>query len=184
MWGEILGAVAGPLLNGLMGGGGSGGSQQPQQQQQQTSSREPWSAAVPWLTENIAEGKQLQANYKANPFSAMQQQAYNNQFGNSDYYRSMVDSVLGQQNMQKPFDRSNPSARPQTYQMPSRTQPAAPTSATPYSAIASPFSAPVAAPQYAPAPVQQAEAAPVAAKPEPWRDFFHYQHNDGFGGGL
>ena len=162
MWPMIIGAVASALINKSSSGGSSssgGGEGGNQASQQQTSSREPWSAAVPWLTENIASGQQLQAGYKANPFSAMQKQSYNNQFGNSDYYRSMVDSVLGQQNQQKPFDRSNPYAKPQTYQMPSRTQPAMPTSATPYSMVESPFSAtnsgwsqpaPAAAPAQAP----------------------------------
>lgn len=141
-WAAVAGAAASVILPQIMGGdkgGGGGGGQQ--QQQAQTSSREPWSAAVPWLTENIANGQQLQSGYKANPFSALQQQTYNNQLGNSDYFRSLTDSVIGQQNQQRPFDRNNPYNKPQTYQLPSRTEPAMPTSATPYSMVQSPFSA-------------------------------------------
>lgn len=112
-WFGVGGAVVGAI--GSMGskGGGGGG---------QAASKDPWAAAVPWLTDNLKSGQDLQAQYKANPFSQQQQQSYQNQFANSDYARTLTGSILGQMNGFQPFDRSNPTARPQMFQFPSMTQ--------------------------------------------------------------
>ena len=113
--GQVL-QMGGSLLGGIAGaaGSGSGGGQS------QTASKEPWAAAAPWLRENLRSGQALQQQYQRNPFSPLQQQAYRNQFANSDYFRSLSNSVMGQMNQQKPFDRNNPSARPQPFQMPAQ----------------------------------------------------------------
>lgn len=108
-WVGAAAAVYGAVnADGSPSGGGGG----------QTTSKEPWEAARPWLQQNIATGQGLQDHYQRNPFSPMQQQAYNNQFANSDYARQLTGSVMGQMNNFRPFDRSNPRARPQSYQFP------------------------------------------------------------------
>lgn len=138
--GAAIGVVGGLMSDDGGGGGGGGG-------QQQTASKDPWSAAAPWLQENIKSGQALQNRYAVTPFNAQQVQGYNNQYGNADYMRSLTGSVLGQLNGFQPFDRGNQNARPQTFQFPAPQQIAAP---TPY--------------MQAPAPVmQQAAAAPAAA---------------------
>jgi len=147
-WVQVGGAVAGAVLPSLMGGDGGGGSNQ---QPTQTMSKDPWAAAIPWLTQNLQSGQNLQSQYAAQPFSAQQQQSYGNQFANSDYMRQLTGSVLGQMNQQKPFDRTNPSAKPQGFQLPPMLQ-RSPTNSNL-------FSAPSAAVAPAPAPV----AAPVVA---------------------
>lgn len=139
-WGAVAGAAVGALAPSLMGGGSEGG-------QTQTQSKDPWAAAIPWLTQNLQSGQALQAQYAANPFSAQQQQSYGNQFANSDYMRELTGSVLGQMNQQKPFDRTNPSAKPQGFQLPQMLQ----RSSTNSNLFTAP-SAPVPAPQAASAP--------------------------------
>lgn len=151
-WMAVGGAVAGAVVPGLLGGGGEGG-------QTQTQSKDPWAAAIPWLTQNLQSGQALQAQYAANPFSAQQQQSYGNQFANSDYMRQLTGSVLGQMNQQKPFDRTNPSARPQGFQLPQMLQ-RSPTNSNL-------FTAPVAAP------------APVAAAPAPAQHVYTDRTGDG-----
>lgn len=107
-WGAAVGAVVGGVVNGAMskdkGGGGGGG---------QSSSTEPWAMAQPWMLQNIAAGQALQTQYQNQPFSPEQQAAIRNQYGQSDYMRSLVPSLLGQIGQQQVgFDRSNPNARP------------------------------------------------------------------------
>lgn len=58
--------------------GGGGGS---------TASKEPWAEAAPWLKNNVTKGEQLQGDYEAQPFNALQQTAYQNAFGDIDNYR-------------------------------------------------------------------------------------------------
>ena len=148
-WGAIGGAVVGGIMSDSGGGG-------------QTATKEPWAEAAPWLKENLRLGQQLQGQYQANPFSATQQQAYMNQFGNSDYARTLASSVLGQMNGFQPFDRSNPTARPTMFQFPQMTagaqgQPGGSMAAT------NPFMSAVLTPPPAPAPV----VAPVYQR---WQD--------------
>lgn len=157
-WAAVAGAVAGPLIGGMMGGGGSDG----QGGQQQTVSKDPWSAADPWLRENIKSGQALQNRYAVTPFNAQQVQGYNNQYGNADYMRSLTSSVLGQLNGFQPFDRNNQSARPQAFQFPDTQQatPGIQQIAAPSPYMQAPMPALVAAPVAAQAPV--ADAAPSA----------------------
>jgi hypothetical protein len=114
-WGAIGGAAVSVIGGGLMGGGDSGGGGAGQTQ---TVSKDPWSVAAPWLTENVRTGQALQNHYQNNPFSQMQQLGYNNQSSNADYMRSLTSGVLGQLNNSSYFDRGNPNARPQAFQFP------------------------------------------------------------------
>ena len=72
--------VAGGILGGLLGGGDD----------QQTASKEPWSEAAPWLKENIAQGRNLQAYYQQNPWNNLQQTAYQNTFSDIDQFRNSM----------------------------------------------------------------------------------------------
>lgn len=72
--------VAGGILGGLLGGGDD----------QQTASKEPWSEAAPWLKENIAQGRNLQAYYQQNPWNNLQQTAYQNTFSDIDSFRNSM----------------------------------------------------------------------------------------------
>lgn len=75
----IAGPIAGAVVGGLMSDGGS-----------QTASKEPWSEAAPWLRENIAQGRNLQAYYQQNPWNPMQQTAYQNTFSDIDNFRNSI----------------------------------------------------------------------------------------------
>lgn len=72
----IAGPVAGAVVGGLMSDG-----------EEQTATKEPWSAAAPWLRENIAQGQNLQAYYQQNPFNNLQQTGYQNTYGDLDNFR-------------------------------------------------------------------------------------------------
>lgn len=81
----ILGPIAGSVVGGLMGG---------DEQQSQTASKEPWAEAAPWLKENIKTGQDLQRYYQQSPFNQIQQQGYQNLFGDIDNYRQNVNPGL------------------------------------------------------------------------------------------
>lgn len=106
-WYAVGATVAGAVLN---SGNSQGGTA--------TQTKDPWAAAVPWLTQNLGTGQQLQQYYQQNPFNQQQQNAYSNMGSNSDYARQLASSVLGQMNNFKPFSQANPSATPMTYQFP------------------------------------------------------------------
>lgn len=110
-WGAVAGAaigVVGSAMTSDKGGGGGGGGQ--------TSSTEPWMMAQPWMLQNIQQGQNLQTQYQNKPFSAEQQAAIRNQYGQSDYMRNLIPSLLGQMSGQQVgFDRNNPNARPQAW---------------------------------------------------------------------
>lgn len=111
-WGAIGGAAVGVVGNALMsdsgGGGGGAGTQ--------TQSKEPWAMAQPWILSNLVQGQNLQNAYTAQPFSQLQNQAYNNQNNQSAYMRALVPDLLGQISGQTlGFDRSNPNARPNAF---------------------------------------------------------------------
>lgn len=81
----ILGPVAGAVVGGLMSDG-----------DQQTATKEPWKDAAPWLRENIAQGRNLQAYYQQNPWNALQQTGYQNTFTDLDAFRnSMAPGLMG-----------------------------------------------------------------------------------------
>ena len=83
----ILGPIAGSVVGGLMSG---------DSEQSQTASKEPWKDAAPWLRENIAQGRNLQAYYQHNPFNQPQQTAYQNTFTDLDAFRnSMAPGLMG-----------------------------------------------------------------------------------------
>lgn len=106
----VLGAVAGSVASSALSSDKNGGAGT------QTATKEPWKAAEPWLLQNIAGGQALQDKYTAQPFSAQQTAAYNNQYGLNDYARTLFPNLLGQiSSQQVGFDRSNPSARPMGY---------------------------------------------------------------------
>jgi len=79
----IVGPIAGAVVGGLMSDGGS-----------QTASKEPWSAAAPWLKRNIQQGQDLQAYYQQNPFNRQQMVGYQNLFSDIDNYRNAVSPGL------------------------------------------------------------------------------------------
>ena len=83
----IVGPIAGSVVGGLMSG---------DSQQSQTASKEPWSAAAPWLRENLRTGQGLQNYYQQNPFNPQQQTAYQNIFGDLDAFRNqMAPGLMG-----------------------------------------------------------------------------------------
>lgn len=112
-WGAIGGAAVSVVGGALMsdgGGGGGGGAGSSSQ------SRDPWAPAAPWLMSNLVSGQNLQNAYAAQPFSAMQNTAYNNQANQSAYMRALVPDLLGQVSGQTlGFDRSKPNARPNAF---------------------------------------------------------------------
>lgn len=78
----ILGPVAGAVVGGLMSDSGGGG--------QQTATKEPWSAAAPWLRQQLEQGQNLQAYYQQNPWNNLQQTAYQNTFSDIDNFRNSM----------------------------------------------------------------------------------------------
>ena len=75
----ILGPVAGAVVGGLMSDG-----------EQQTATKEPWSAAAPWLRQQLEQGQNLQAYYQQNPWNNLQQNAYQNTFSDIDQFRNSM----------------------------------------------------------------------------------------------
>ena len=74
----ILGNVAGAVVGGLMGGGDS----------ESTKTQEPWAPSQEWLKGLLSKGQELQSQYEAQPFNAVQQQAYGNLFSDLDSFRN------------------------------------------------------------------------------------------------
>lgn len=106
--GAAVSVVGGALMNDGGSSGGGAGSQ--------TQSKEPWAAAQPWIMNNLMQGQALQNAYTAQPFSNLQNQAYNNQGNQSAYMRALVPDLLGQiSGQQVGFDRSNQNARPNAF---------------------------------------------------------------------
>jgi hypothetical protein len=100
------------MNSGSNGGGGA----------TQTASKEPWAPAVPWITSNLQRGQELQNQYQASPFNAIQQGAYSGLLGGNDYINQMTPGLLSQMSQSQGFDRNNPRARPQAYQFPAMQQ--------------------------------------------------------------
>lgn len=81
-----------------------------------TATKEPWLPAQGWIADNLSSGQALQQQYAKNPQSAEQLAAINNIYGQSDYMRGLVPSLLGQLGQQQVgFDPSNPTARPKAW---------------------------------------------------------------------
>jgi hypothetical protein len=101
-WGAAIGAV-GSIAAASMSSNKNGGAGTT------TSTKEPWLMAQPFITDQLGQGKALSASYLAQPQSAQQQAAVNNIYGQSDYMRSLVPSLLGQlQDQPIGYDPSNP----------------------------------------------------------------------------
>lgn len=62
----------------------------------QTESKTPWAPAQPYLTENLARNKQLQDYYSQNPFNGLQQQGYENLYGDQNNFRQNIAPGLMQ----------------------------------------------------------------------------------------
>ncbi len=76
---EVAGPVAGAVVGGLMSDG-----------EQQTATKEPWSAAAPWLRQQIEQGQNLQAYYQQTPWNNLQQNAYQNTYSDIDQFRNSI----------------------------------------------------------------------------------------------
>lgn len=80
--------------------------------QQQTSSKDPWSAAVPYLKGLMADGATLYDQYKRQPFSDQQKTAYNNLGGLLNTINANAGGLMSgfQANASgaNNYDRSNP----------------------------------------------------------------------------
>jgi hypothetical protein len=86
---SITGGSRGGLFDGLLKAGGIGSNVLPiaggllaavdaNRDKTQSSEVAPWSAAQPWMRDNITKGQALQAQYEANPFSPAEKTAYGN----------------------------------------------------------------------------------------------------------
>jgi hypothetical protein len=82
--------------------------------QTQETTRQPWEPAVPWLTNQITQGQNLQNYYQNNPFNQQQQTAYQNTFADIDNFRNNIAPGL--------FDKANLMMGSQ-YQRPSYSRP-------------------------------------------------------------
>lgn len=108
-WFAVGGAAVGVIgqLTSSDSNGGAGAT---------TATKEPWSAAAPWLKSNIATGQSLQNQYAANPFNQQQLNSYGAQSNQTAYINQLIPSLLDQLgNQPTGFDRSNPTARPTAY---------------------------------------------------------------------
>ena len=109
-------AAAGGLLSGIsptllqLGGAALGAASSQDQEQTTTTKNEPWSAAQPWIKDNIAAGQALQKRYTDQPFSPGQQTAYGNLYGLLNSYNTeMLPGLLGNANaMSQGYDRYAP----------------------------------------------------------------------------
>lgn len=109
-------AAAGGLLSGIsptllqLGGAALGAASSQDQEQTTTTKNEPWSAAQPWIKDNIAAGQALQKRYTDQPFSPGQQTAYGNLYGLLNSFNTeMLPGLLGNANaMSQGYDRYAP----------------------------------------------------------------------------
>jgi len=81
-------SIGASLLGGLLGSKNKAAST--------TEKKEPWAPAQPYLTENLARNKQLQDYYSQNPFNGLQQQGYENLFGDQNNFRQNIAPGLMQ----------------------------------------------------------------------------------------
>lgn len=101
-----VGAVGAMGAASMASKGGGGGE----------SSTVPFFAGIPNLVKNANYANELQGSYMSQPFNSQQQAAANNIFAQSDYMRNLVPGLLAQLQLQPMgYDRSNPSARPQSW---------------------------------------------------------------------
>lgn len=152
--GSVLGAVA----------GGQDG--------QATQTKEPWSPSQEWLKSLLTGGQELQKKYEAQPFNALQQQAYGNLFSDIDSFRNTTaPGLLNWANgaMTGPGYLRQQLAAPGAGGYGPRTQPQGGLLGAPPQQQAGPFATAPAQPQaggYGQA-LQQAFAPPAAATAPP-----------------
>lgn len=84
---KLLGGNGGALLGAGLGALGS-------KSQTQTSTRDPWSAAQPFLKQQLQQGSDLSSKYAAQPFSQAQQTAYGNVGGLLDYINGNAGGLM------------------------------------------------------------------------------------------
>lgn len=73
------------ILGGLLGASGSG-----DKTQTQTQEKTPWGPAQQYILQGLQDTANLNKAYQQNPFSALQQQQYGNQFGDIANFRNNV----------------------------------------------------------------------------------------------
>ena len=89
--GSNLGSIVGGLLGAASSQGGT-----------QTQSRDPWSAAQPYLKGLLADADVMRQNLAANPFTPQQTQAYSNAYAGLDQARAAFPGLLQQGNFARP----------------------------------------------------------------------------------
>jgi hypothetical protein len=175
-WGAVAGAainvIGGAMTKDKNGGAGT-----------TSASKEPWSAAAPWLTGVVQQGTELNDYYNKNPFSAQQQAAYDNSYAQSDYMRGLIPSLLGQMQSQPlGYDKDNPDAKAKSWDWNSLA-----------GGVAGQGSMTAAAAKQAAAEQAARDAAAAAKKKDPWTGDFvnqgtvlggqEYVGNGGIGSG-
>lgn len=108
--------IAGAVVGGLMSDKGGGSSQ--------TTTNEPWSAVQPWMRENIEKGQKLQGYYEQNPLNQLQQNSYQNLFGDLDNYRQSIapsNMALANRLMNSNYQRAPAGSEMGGYMRPERT---------------------------------------------------------------
>lgn len=116
MWDSIMGLVGDKSAMdwaklGLQAYGAYQGANQAKDQQQ-TQTRDPWGPAQPFILDALQQGQKLNQQYQQQPFSAQQQQAYNNLGGLLSAVNQGIPGLLAgmQANASgaNNFDRRNP----------------------------------------------------------------------------
>ncbi len=93
---STIGAIAAPVIGGLLGGSKSATSTGTTNTDTQ---RAPWIEAQPWIKSNLGIGQQLQNYYQQNPFNAQQQAGMNNTMTDADNFRNnILPGLLGMAN--------------------------------------------------------------------------------------
>lgn len=117
-----------------------------------TDKREPWAPAQPYLIDNLATNKKLQDHYAQNPFNPMQQQGYENLYGDQNNFRQNIapgmmdfaNGMMGSKYERKALSRpgtsrgytgllNQPAAQPAQGQQPGLLGPFSVAPSTPYS---------------------------------------------------
>ena len=79
-------AIAAPIATTLLGGLLGRKNKAPTT----TEKREPWAPAQQYLIDNLATNKKLQDYYAQNPFNGLQQQGYENLYGDQNNFRQNI----------------------------------------------------------------------------------------------
>lgn len=79
---DAIGSIGGALVGGLFGDSGGG--------QSQSQTREPWGPAQQGLKDVLSDATKLREYYKQTPLNQLQQNSYQNLFGDLDNYRNSI----------------------------------------------------------------------------------------------